>query len=201
MVGGGWRGRMRGGAARGTARPAVAAPASGEGQAVRALERRAEAAGGAVWVERRRRAETAVWDRAIGAAARMQRRGGGGGAGAGDAGGRAAVPRRRPTPAEQRQEQRGKGQRGRRAESADVRCLARQKGGARPGRESVSGVVRREARRASWRKTWLCGSSPMIASPTATSFYFFWARSKRAPSALPSRGLEHQPARSGAELS
>ena len=34
---------------------------------------------------------------------------------------------------------------GRRA-PADVRCLARQKGGARPGRESVSGVVRREAR-------------------------------------------------------
>ena len=39
---------------------------------------------------------------------------------------------------------------GRRA-PADVRCLARQKGGARPGRESVSGVVRREARRARGR--------------------------------------------------
>ena len=47
---------------------------------------------------------------------------------------------------------------GRRA-PADVRCLARQKGGARPGRESVSGVVRREARAraragTSWRTTY-----------------------------------------------
>ena len=109
---------------------------------------------GAVWVEgrRRQRAETSraptrVWDRAIGAAARMQRRGGGGRAGAGDADGRrcSVDPHLRS---------RGRSSRvkvsagvGRRA-PADMRCLARQKGGARPGRESVSGVVRRDARRA-----------------------------------------------------
>ena len=124
-----WHGRARrgrGGAQRcwPRARPAVAAPASGEGQAVRALERRAQVAGGAVWVEgrRRRRAETARRRRGCGIGPSGRRRACNGGAGAGGrgrgtrAGG--AAPRRRPTPAEQRQEQQGQGQRGRRAESS-----------------------------------------------------------------------------------
>ena len=67
-------------------RPAVAAPASGEGQAVRALERRAQAAGGAVWVE-----EAAARRDGIGPLGRRRACSGvagAGGAGAGDAGGR-----------------------------------------------------------------------------------------------------------------
>ena len=120
--------------------------------------------GGAVWVEgrRRRRAETARRRRGCGTSGRRRACSGVAGAG-GRGGGRgraAAAPRRRPTPAEQRQEQEGQGQRGRRAERspADVRCVARQKGGARPGREPVSGVVRREARRAAGGAgtSWTC---------------------------------------------
>ena len=146
---GAWRGRARrgrGGAQRCWPRCSTGRGRTcGEGQAVRALERRAQADGAP---------PARVWDRAIGAAARTQRRGGGGGAGAGDAGGRrCSAPSTHTCGAEAG----AAGSRSARALGGELRltcAVSRGKRAARGQGESVSGVVRREARRAAGGHSW-----------------------------------------------
>ena len=151
-----WRGRARrgrGGAQRcwprcstGRGRTCERRGAGGEDtRATRPSRRRRSVGGGEEAAARRDGAPPA---RAIGAAARTQRRGGGGGAGAGDAGGRrCSAPSTHTCGAEAG----AAGSRSAQALGGELRltcAVSRGKRAARGQGESVSGVVRREARRA-----------------------------------------------------